>query len=176
MPNEITCRRCERSLPAEAFAKDKARSTGRRYACRECSAAEFKAWQQTPGYRARLDKQAAQRRADPREAWLRNVFYNAKQRAKAKGIAFTLTKAQLGRMGGENCPLLGTPLSYDNRASTGNAATLDRIDNTKGYVPGNCWVISMLANRIKTNASLEQLETLAMNLRAVLEHIDLEVA
>ena len=37
-----------------------------------------------------------------------------------------------------------------------NSPTLDRIDNDRGYVPGNVVVVSYMANSIKTNATAEQ--------------------
>lgn len=42
-----------------------------------------------------------------------------------------------------------------------NAASLDRIDNSKGYVRGNVMVISLRANAIKNNATAEELTAVA---------------
>jgi hypothetical protein len=42
-----------------------------------------------------------------------------------------------------------------------NYPTLDRWDNAKGYVPGNVFVISWRANRIKWDCSLVELEAVA---------------
>jgi hypothetical protein len=59
------------------------------------------------------------------------------------------------------CPLLGITLEFNG--SRYNTPSLDRIDNTKGYIKGNVWVISDLANRMKQNASIEDLRTFAKN-------------
>jgi hypothetical protein len=42
-----------------------------------------------------------------------------------------------------------------------NAPTLDRINNSCGYVPGNVAVISWRANRIKCDATPEELRRIA---------------
>jgi hypothetical protein len=47
--------------------------------------------------------------------------------------------------------------------------TLDRIDNSKGYIVGNVWVISMRANRLKSDATVDELMMLATNLRELQE-------
>lgn len=44
-----------------------------------------------------------------------------------------------------------------------NSPTLDRKDSTRGYVPDNVWVISHRANRMKNNATLEEMELLVKN-------------
>jgi hypothetical protein len=63
------------------------------------------------------------------------------------------------------CPLLGIELSY--KKFTGNTpdnyATLDRIDSSKGYEPGNIQIISFRANTLKGDATIEELELLLKN-------------
>ena len=39
-------------------------------------------------------------------------------------------------------------------------ASIDKKDNTRGYVPGNAILCSLLANRMKGKWTLEQLKTL----------------
>lgn len=62
------------------------------------------------------------------------------------------------------CPLLEIPLIISQDRATDNSPSLDRIDNSKGYIPGNVWVISNRANQIKRDASLEELQLLIKNL------------
>lgn len=58
-----------------------------------------------------------------------------------------------------NCPILGIPLDYFS-SGTGayNAPTFDRVDPNGGYTKENTHIISMKANRIKSNATLQELE------------------
>lgn len=91
----------------------------------------------------------------------------AKQRAKKKGIEFSITAEDLHDP--VFCPLQPhLVIDYDKRGrgTAPNSPTIDRIDPSKGYVPGNVWIISAQANRMKSDATLLQLETLVANLRA----------
>lgn len=95
-------------------------------------------------------------RAYPRE----RLLYFAKNRCKLSGLCFDITVEDV--IIPRYCPYLGCELTLDGgRKQT--SASLDRIDNTKGYIKGNIQVISDLANRMKSNTTLEQLVTFAQN-------------
>lgn len=84
----------------------------------------------------------------------RYLFHTAKERAKKEGSLFTLTISDISIP--EFCPYLNFKLVYranDNRTSM----TLDRINPNLGYISGNVEVISFLANRMKTNATEQEL-------------------
>jgi len=65
-----------------------------------------------------------------------------------------------------HCPLNGTKFDLLSPRVQFTSPTLDRIDSTKGYIKGNVWVVSWRANRIKCDASIEELELITKNLRA----------
>lgn len=64
------------------------------------------------------------------------------------------------------CPALGIPFSSGTRTQRDASPSLDRIDPDAGYVRGNVAVISMRANRIKSNATPDELEAVARWVRA----------
>lgn len=91
------------------------------------------------------------------------IIRNSKYTAGRRGIYFNLkyTDFELPKY----CPILGVKLEY-GAGNDGNSpyhATLDRIDNNKGYIPGNVMVISRLANAMKNQADFTQLETFITN-------------
>ena len=94
------------------------------------------------------------------------MIYAARDRAKLNGLPFDLVVTDIRIP--EECPLLGIPLVYGKRigAISANSPTLDRRDNARGYVRGNVWVISWRANRLKADATLEELERLVAGWRA----------
>lgn len=85
----------------------------------------------------------------------RYMWLQARRRAKAIGVPFSIRVEDI--IIPEVCPVLGIPLGArgDNRDT---APSLDRRDVHLGYVPGNVFVISQRANRIKSDATLEELQ------------------
>jgi hypothetical protein len=60
-----------------------------------------------------------------------------------------------------HCPILGIPLDYFNEVMADNSPSLDRVDPNGGYVPGNVVIVSMKANRIKQNGTLDDILKIA---------------
>lgn len=92
-----------------------------------------------------------------RENYKRNnakeLFYAAKQRAKIKGISFTITIEDV--IIPDKCPVFDIPLNHNDRL---HVPTLDRKVNELGYVKGNVQVISAKANRLKNNGTIEEFQ------------------
>lgn len=88
----------------------------------------------------------------------------AKHRAKKRGVEFSITPADIRIP--ETCPVFGFPLVLGVGISgkpggNFNSPSLDRIDPSVGYVPGNVRVISHLANSMKRDATPAQLRQFA---------------
>lgn len=95
------------------------------------------------------------------------LLSNARARARRKGVAFTISLADVHVP--ELCPVLGLKLRPNWRRSEDNSPTLDRIRPGLGYVPGNVLVISHKANTIKAHATPAELERVAGFFRQLLE-------
>jgi hypothetical protein len=97
---------------------------------------------------------------------LRNQMYsNAKGRAKKQSIPFTITKEDI--IIPDLCPVFNIRLEWGiGLGKTDNSPSLDRIIPEKGYIKGNIVVISWLANRLKNNATLAQLEQVCNYIRS----------
>ena len=64
---------------------------------------------------------------------------------------------------GSKCPVLGVDMEISKLGSKNNDLTtsIDRIDPKKGYVKSNIIVVSMRANRIKTDATVDEIRKVA---------------
>jgi hypothetical protein len=91
------------------------------------------------------------------------LYWNARNRAKAKGIPFDLEPTDL--MVPSHCPVLGIPLVICIEYARDNSPSVDRINPALGYVKGNVCVISHKANTIKSNGTAD-------DLRAVLQYVE----
>lgn len=90
----------------------------------------------------------------------RYILNIARNRSKKYGYEFNLEESDIVLP--KVCPVLKTPLiiSSSTRGNP-NSASIDRIDNTKGYVKGNIQIMSLLANQMKSSATPEQLRMFA---------------
>lgn len=95
------------------------------------------------------------------------MLYAAKSRAKAKGLEFSLKPEDI--VIPERCPVLWHTLkhSYGSYGSGDWSPTIDRIDSTKGYTRDNVTVISARANRLKGDATVEELECIVSYYRHI---------
>lgn len=94
------------------------------------------------------------RRKDP----IGYLLVQARHRAKKLGQEFTIEKDELEVP--THCPVFGIPLFFTEGGRTPNSYSLDRFDNTKGYVKGNVRVISFKANQYKGDMTVEEVENL----------------
>ena len=169
------CPICGRELPLSCFNKGNCKY-GKSNRCKECE----RDIQNDPVRRLRRQELRRERRknAEYRKhsceidaltrhsnpiSLKKSLLRSAKQRAKAKGLDFNITidDFELPTI----CPLLDITLSSEYKQASDNSYSLDRIDSSKGYIKGNVWVISNKANRMKSNATLQELELLVKNLR-----------
>ena len=98
---------------------------------------------------------------------IKTLVRNSRNRANKKDIEFNLHWTDIYIP--NKCPILGIPLMFNYEGiPTDNSPSLDRIDPTKGYTKDNVWVISNLANRMKSNADAKTLRDFA---KWVLENI-----
>lgn len=91
------------------------------------------------------------------------MFIGAKARAKKKGIPFDIELSDI--VIPKKCPVLGIKLCAGNGRMHGHSPSLDRIDNTMGYIKGNILVVSQLANVVKSDMTLTRLREHAEELK-----------
>jgi hypothetical protein len=84
-----------------------------------------------------------------------NLLAGARKRGRLKGIECTISHEDI--VVPEFCPVFGVKLEVADGFVTDFSPTLDRIDNAKGYVPGNVMVVSWRANRLKADATFDEL-------------------
>ena len=94
-----------------------------------------------------------------------NVLYD-KKRSGEKNLEFDLDRQFLKDLYAnmpDKCPILGIELKRPEIGSSGrtildSSPSLDRINPKKGYTKDNVKIISNLANRIKQDATVDQIE------------------
>lgn len=85
----------------------------------------------------------------------RGLLTHARARAAKRGLPFNLVLGDV--IIPEVCPVLNIPILVNGSVNSYNLASIDRIDNEKGYTKDNIIVVSRRANSLKSNASMKEL-------------------
>jgi hypothetical protein len=181
------CTKCKIPKEVSEFRKNKNSPDGYEFSCKECRKSQQKLSYKEKDWNKRKQEHRRKNieknrtyqkkwRNGNREKILQyEIAYSkkyvnkyllkgAKFRAKQKGLEFSITEDDVFIP--QNCPIFGTKLVFERGVGYGNKESqpsLDRIDNKKGYIKGNVWVISSLANNMKSNSTLEQLKIFCEN-------------
>jgi len=109
------------------------------------------------------------RKANAKWTWAIYVTSSVKLRAKRRGREYNLSKEYVFGLITDERPVFKVPLNYNyaEKKEGINTPSIDRIDPSKGYVEGNIIIISQRANMIKSNASWQELKTIAEWLRSL---------
>ena len=105
---------------------------------------------------------------------IKSLLYIAKGRAEKLGIDFDISAEQI--IIPTHCPLLGIEINYAAKGAGGqrDSASIDRIDSSRGYVEGNVWIVSWRANRLKSDATIEELQMICDGLQKKMNHAEKE--
>jgi hypothetical protein len=120
-------------------------------------------------YKREYDRTHLSERTDYNREWREKnpehyIFNKAKTRARKCGFEFNIEVSDI--IIPKYCPILGIELKFEKRDTHGgprdwpNSPSLDRIDNTKGYIKGNIMVISCRANVLKSDGTPEEFRKL----------------
>lgn len=98
----------------------------------------------------------------------------ARLRAAKRGLPFDIAPEDIEVP--EYCPILGIKLQRNTGTLKANSPTLDRKHVKFGYVKGNVWVISQLANSMKSSStSAERVQFVLWILKTHLKNVALQM-
>jgi hypothetical protein len=90
---------------------------------------------------------------------VRQRLQHIKARCSRRGVEFSLKEEDI--VVPDVCPVFGFPIGNHYGPCHDQLFEIDRIKQDQGYHKGNVIVVSRLANRLKSNASVAQLRMLA---------------
>lgn len=153
------CKKCQITKDLQDFRRQ-------RHTCKKCEGNDRFQRRKALGY-FRTDRYIDKQRAY-RQRWRKthpesDMLLRLRNRAKAEGIPFNLTKDDI--VIPDFCPVLGIKLSHHAFGPMPTSPSLDKVVPSLGYVKGNVHVISMRANHLKNNGSLQEMERVVSYIR-----------
>lgn len=155
------CKTCKTLLPVELFAINRANKDGLQVACKSCDNERQRKRRVSKQKEIQeYSKEYRKRNKDNLEFRLQGLLNASRARAREKGRDHELTLQDLKKLFPVDgcCPVFGFKLEWNQAGFRETSPSLDRIDSTKGYTLDNVQIISWKANRIKSYATVEELE------------------
>jgi len=182
------CSKCQNTKTLDNFTKDKKTKDGYRFWCKECSNSQKKLYylknadklkKSVIEYRKSNIEKVKERNKKWRDSnndlikknRIKNLrshlLRGARLRAENKNLPFDISLDDI--LIPEICPVLGIQLKTGQGKICDTSPSIDRIIPEKGYVKGNVIVVSNKANRIKTNATPEEIIAVGEYYKKLLE-------
>ena len=163
------CNTCNIEKTLEDFYNDKTTKDGKTRSCKECiTAYRDKNKEKNKLYQRELRKlnnekvketrNKSYRNTDPR----RKMLQQMRGRARVRGIQFNLELSDISIP--DMCPYLKVPFVIGTKGNYEYTHSVDRIDNSKGYIPGNIEVVTKKANSMKNSATDKELINFALEI------------
>lgn len=157
-----TCTKCHMVRSLEEFSNNRNKKDGKHNRCKACDKKHYEAnkdrliEQSTAWHHLRKEEFNAGVRDERVHTFIVNrLLSSARARAKEYQVPFALTKSDIHIP--TVCPVLGIPFRMGDRDNGPHSPSLDRHIPERGYVKNNVHVISLLANQIKSSATLEDI-------------------
>ncbi len=160
------CKKCRQEKPIEEFYFNSRTNMRRMSRCKACVAAttqERRCRDLEKSREYERSRNRIRRASNPRYYWATAAFFTIRQRSAAKNLEMDLTREFLLSIAPTHCPVLGLEIDYTASKGkiTDHSPSVDRIDNSLGYVKTNIAVICNRANRLKSDATPRELRRIA---------------
>ena len=159
--NELQCSTCNKTLPIEHFNKRSQITRGYSYHCKECTR-QIRAYAKNNNIRK----------------YFVDLIRNAKNGCKKRGISdFEIDADYLVELCSNQqgiCPITGINLTFVSGSGViYSNASIDRIDNTKGYLKNNIQLLCRSANSMKLNMTQKEFENFMDNMTSYWQNKEL---
>lgn len=150
-----TCSKCNTSKEFSEFGKRSSNKDGLNYYCKSCCRGISQDYRNSNSDKTNMSATKSRRNLD----WNVRLFRGTRSTAHARNLEHTITAEDIleiwQQQNGE-CYWLGVKLSEDYIASRHPLSpSLDRLDNSKGYIKDNVVITSTFANLGRSNTTVE---------------------
>lgn len=165
------CRTCNKNLSIAEF--NLSGKGNHKYECKKCQKVYYDAnREKILAQRRKRFENEEYRKADQEKRkkyrldnYPKLMLIYSERNARLASVPFNLTAEDV--IVPDVCPVFGTKFSYESKRNDRDLSpSIDRIIPEKGYVKGNVWIISFRANRIKSDATLDELRMIVKALEA----------
>lgn len=166
IPRHLETRRCLNcGKEWEVKVKSETSPSRKQMFCSDCISA-LSVWERQEISMMKIPELRYKYLENKRKEFLKNykkqILHRARTRAMVKGLEFNIDESDI--VIPEICPILEVPIVVGTKGDYEYSPSIDRIDNSKGYIKGNIQIISKKANSMKNSATPTELITFCKNI------------